>query len=235
VTPTDADLRGYLLGVLPDHASERIEQAYFARDEMFETVAAAERDLIDDYLAARLSPPERSRFETRYLASPRHRQRVAIARALRARRATLPRGRHWAPWALAAALAVGLVGVVWRLQAPAWGPAPIVAVTLPAVAVRGEGATPTAEVADDATLVELRLERGDAGPCAAPEIAVRTVEGAEVWRGPAVAEPVSGVPFAAVARVPAPRLPGGDYVALLTCGPGSETALQRSTFRVVRR
>jgi len=239
--PTDAELRGYLLGEASDDASEGIERAYLAREEALETVAEAERALIDDCLSGRLAPEARALFETRYLASPRHRQRVAIARALRGRSAAAMRGSRWvpwAPWALAAALAVGLLGVVWRLQAPAGGQPVVIAVTLPAVVVRGEGETPTVTVADDAAMIELRLERADAEPCAAPTVTVRTVEGREVWRGPGARETggTGGAsPFVAVVRVPARQLPDGDYVALLTCGPAYETPLQRSSFRVVRR
>jgi len=232
--PTDADLRGYLLGELPDHAAESIERSYFARDEMLEAVAEAEREMIEDYLAGRLAPDIRTGFETRYLASPIHRQRLAIARALRGKRAgTTHAGRRatWVPWALAAALAVGVLGVVWRLQGPTGGPAPIVALTIPAVAVRGEGALPTATVADEAATVELRIEHADAGPCAAPEIAVRTVEGDTVWGGPAE----GGSSLVTIARVPARKLPDGDYVVLVTCGDPPGTPLQRSAFRIVRR
>jgi len=87
-------------------------------------------------------------------------------------------------------------------------------------------------------MVELRLERAGAGTCAAMVAAVRTVEGHEVWRGqvaPAPGEARGVSPLDALARIPAPRLPDGDYVVLLMCGGSRSFAPQRYFFRVLRR
>ena len=72
----DAALRRYLLGLLPEAEAEPLEEAYFARPEVLETLRGVEDDLLDDYAAGRLSPGEKGAFEGRYLASPRLRDRV---------------------------------------------------------------------------------------------------------------------------------------------------------------
>ena len=78
------ELRRYLLGDLADEAAAAVEQNYFARPDMLDRVWAAEYELVDDYVADRLTPDERSRFERHYLSTPEHRARVAVARELRA-------------------------------------------------------------------------------------------------------------------------------------------------------
>jgi hypothetical protein len=77
-----AELRRYLLGDLPEDRMASLEQDYFARQDTLDRVAAVEDDLIDGYLAGRLTREELSRFERHYLASPVHRARVAIAREI---------------------------------------------------------------------------------------------------------------------------------------------------------
>ena len=72
----------YLLGELPESEQEALEQQFFADQEKFEQVWAAENELIDRYVRGRLSQPERTRFEQHYLATPKHRERVAFAKTL---------------------------------------------------------------------------------------------------------------------------------------------------------
>jgi hypothetical protein len=97
----------------------------------------------------------------------------------------------------------------------------VVTVTLPLVQVRGEGEVPAARIDDDTETVALLLDRGEAEP--PYEIALRTVEGQELWRGRAA----EGVP---TARIPAAGLPAGDYVVVLE----SSTGPQRYYLRVQR-
>ena len=72
----------YLLGSLSEPQSEALEAECFADKEMFEQVAAAETDLIDDYLRGKLSPGDHEQFVRHFLASPRRRERVQAARIL---------------------------------------------------------------------------------------------------------------------------------------------------------
>ena len=122
----DAALRRYLLGLLPEAEAEPLEDAYFARPEVLETLRGVEDDLLDDYAAGRLSPGEKGAFEGRYLASPRLRDRVVAARALRLASADRLPARmaivRAKPWVARLAIAAGVllaVGALWR-----WPPRP---------------------------------------------------------------------------------------------------------------
>ncbi|PYQ14051.1 MAG: hypothetical protein DMF80_13425 [Acidobacteria bacterium] len=122
----DAALRRYLLGLLPEAEAEPLEEAYFARPEVLETLRGVEDDLLDDYAAGRLSPGEKGAFEGRYLASPRLRDRVVAARALRLASADRLPARmaivRAKPWVARLAIAAGVllaVGALWR-----WPPRP---------------------------------------------------------------------------------------------------------------
>jgi hypothetical protein len=81
-TEQDERIARYLLGDLPETEQVAIEREYFADQEKFEEVWAAENDLVDRYVRGRLSRGERELFERNYLQSPRHRERVATARKL---------------------------------------------------------------------------------------------------------------------------------------------------------
>lgn len=72
----------YLLGDLSEAEQTALELKYFADDERFEEVWAAENELIDAYVRNRMSRRERELFERNYLKSPGHRERVAFARTL---------------------------------------------------------------------------------------------------------------------------------------------------------
>src|SRR5215470_4869608 len=72
----------YLLGDLPESEQAAVEQEYFADQEKFEEVWAAENELVDRYVRGRLPRGERELFERNYLQSPKHRDRVALARKL---------------------------------------------------------------------------------------------------------------------------------------------------------
>lgn len=77
--------RRYLLGLLPEQEQVALEEQYLADQDAADRVAAAEDDLIEDYLADRLAGVERERFEQGYLSAPHHRIRVETVRRLQAR------------------------------------------------------------------------------------------------------------------------------------------------------
>jgi hypothetical protein len=78
----DAELRRYLLGELLEPEQTAIDAELWAHGDATALLGAAEDDLIDDYVAGRLAPDERSRFEGFFLSSPRRKQRLAFARSL---------------------------------------------------------------------------------------------------------------------------------------------------------
>lgn len=234
-------LRRYLLGEAAESDAERLERDYFAREEALEAVAEAEEDLIDDYLTMRLAPAARQRFESHYLASPVHRKRVAFVRGLRARsvRSARPRNVWLAPvMSLAAALVVALMGGWFWQRGMAPGAGSTATVTLPAILLRDGGATPEARLGAATITLVVRFEAGTLPAPPPLDAVIRTVEGAEVWRGPAVPiEATAGQvpPLLASTDVPASALATGDYVVVLfTRAGGDPRELQRSALRVVR-
>lgn len=252
-------LRRYVLGAATDEESAALEREYVERASALDRVAAVEDDLIDDYLLERLAQDERHMFETRYLASPRHRMRVAVVRRLHAsssagsrerRRATL----HWWPALAVAATLVALVAAgVWFTPSidstppgaapstPAGGTEPrgtqppaapaTVALLLSPIAVRAGGEPPTLVIPAGTEVVALLLE-GEAGEPAVERgrAVVRTVAGDEVWRGPAT--PAAGAPPQALARLelPAGRLPPDDYIVELFDAGGSGGEVERHRY-----
>lgn len=74
----------YLLGGASEAERERIEAEFFADEDAFQEMLAAEDDLIDDYARGDLSADERKQFEGRFLTSSEGRERVHFARAFAA-------------------------------------------------------------------------------------------------------------------------------------------------------
>ena len=72
----------YLLGVLPEEESSRLEERYFADDKLFEEIELQEDELIDAYIREGLSNSDRKLFEQRMNRSKQLRDRVAFARVL---------------------------------------------------------------------------------------------------------------------------------------------------------
>ena len=78
-------LTRYLLGELSDDERTAFEEHYVADPSIFDEVAKAESDLVDDYVRGNLAREVRERFERVYLAHPQRRQRVKFAEALQTR------------------------------------------------------------------------------------------------------------------------------------------------------
>lgn len=90
--------RRYLLRDVTDEESLTIEREYFESEDALEAIAAAEDDLIEDYLDDALTLEDRRKFEREYLATAGHRRRVETIRQLR--NTAMPSG-HAARWRLA--------------------------------------------------------------------------------------------------------------------------------------
>ena len=72
----------YLLGRLPEAEQGRMEERLFTEDGLDEELLATADDLIHAYVSGSLSDEDRRRFETHFLAQPRHRERLAFIRDL---------------------------------------------------------------------------------------------------------------------------------------------------------
>lgn len=76
----EKQMERYLLGLLPEDKASGLEERGLADYDFFERLLVVENRLIDDYLAAQLSPPDRAQFEQHFLSSPKRRERVEFAR-----------------------------------------------------------------------------------------------------------------------------------------------------------
>lgn len=179
----------YLLGELPEVQAQALEEAALEHQAHFEALRASEGELVDAYLAGRLSAARAAKVEALCRASEQWRSQVATARALRARAKQHPaeaapgslRSRFSGrlPFAFASALAVA--GAVALL---AWPRGTVdVERSLRPVSVRaGDDARP---LPVPRNLGVLKLELGLEGepPRASWEVVVTGPSG-EVWRGP---------------------------------------------------
>ncbi len=268
--------RRYLLGQMSEEETASLEAEYFADGEALERVWEVENDLVDAFVADELAPDDRTAFETHYLASPLHRDRVATARVLRAAtlRTAAPRRRvpAWSVWLpLAAGLVLLLTWWAWprrtaptptiaRAEAtptPAATAAPspaastsppktsVAAFALSPLLMRSGQPAPVLRVAPGTDELKLTLEgerpEGVASDARLPFV-VKTVEGETVARGYVV----PGADVLGVARVPADRVPPGDYILavrpsdkegrLLTAREGADDVpLRQYFFRVIAR
>lgn len=78
----EAVIGQYLLGDLPEDQQIEIEDRAFEDTEFLAAITAVENDLIDEYVRGELSPADRTKFESRFLASAARRKRVEFAKAL---------------------------------------------------------------------------------------------------------------------------------------------------------
>jgi hypothetical protein len=79
---SDEYLVRYILGLLPESETERLDEASIADDEMAERLRIVEDDLIDAYVRGNLEGETLERFEAYYLASPARREHVRFAASL---------------------------------------------------------------------------------------------------------------------------------------------------------
>jgi hypothetical protein len=76
----DQQLVRYLLGLLSERETERLDAASIEEDEVASRLVTVENDLVDAYVSGTLEPEIRERFEALYLATPLRRENVAFAR-----------------------------------------------------------------------------------------------------------------------------------------------------------
>ena len=94
----DEELIRYVLGLLPDEATERLDEASIADDEVAARLHSVETDLVDSYVRGQLVGATLDRFESYYLMSPWRRESVrAATRFVRALDRAVPRdeGLTW--------------------------------------------------------------------------------------------------------------------------------------------
>ena len=76
----DQHLVRYLLGLLPEDQTERLDEASIVDDGLAARLRSVEEDLVDSYVGGTIDDRILTRFESYYLASPRRREKVRFAR-----------------------------------------------------------------------------------------------------------------------------------------------------------
>jgi hypothetical protein len=113
------DLTRYLLGLLPEEETDRLDELSVVDDGLAGQLGVAETQLVDAYLRGALPGDLRARFESHYLLSPARRGKVAFARrflgAVDAAVSRTPDPPHPTAWPLA-------VGAALRLGAGSLAP-----------------------------------------------------------------------------------------------------------------
>ncbi len=195
-----SEIRRYLLGQLDEREREAVEARLFAEAEFLELVEAEEEELLDQYVAGRLTAEERKAWESYRAARRDLVRREPFARALRKR---LRRGVEWWRWAAAVA-ALLVAGWFWFQPARE----NVMAVALTAGTLRGSEAAQVVRIAPGVTGLAV-----DFGNREAVRWQLRAVDGGQV---------AAGELRGGVARVP--LLPPGDYVATVSDARGEELA-----------
>ena len=165
----DEELERYVLGLLPDEATERLDEASIADDEVAARLRNVETDLLDSYIRGQLAGPTLERFEAYYLMSPRRREKLRVAaRFVRALDRSVPRERmRWneriarpirvAGFVAAAALVVVVSGVIFSPPVrPLDKPAPATSST--------RAVSPPAQVVEQPVPGERAAAEAAAGP-----------------------------------------------------------------------
>jgi hypothetical protein len=80
--PNDEQLELYVLGLLGEEDTDRLDEASIADDDVAARLRIVENDLIDSYVRGTLERPALERFESYYLSSPRRRANVSFAAKL---------------------------------------------------------------------------------------------------------------------------------------------------------
>lgn len=80
--PDDRELESYLLGLLPEEDTERLDELSIVDDEIASRLRLVEDDLVDAYVSGELAGDMKARFESVYVLTERRRQKVRFARTL---------------------------------------------------------------------------------------------------------------------------------------------------------
>ena len=165
-----AEVRPWLLGLLSEQESRSLEERLITDSGLYEEVFIVEEELIDDYIAGRLSTDERTAFESYFMNSPERQEQFRIANALRVyigdakkTESSTEVRRRWpfAAMSLAAA-AVVIAALVW-LQPGGIGKSYSVVLT-PGGPTRDSSTAPqriTIPPDTDTLELELKLTRND--------------------------------------------------------------------------
>lgn len=80
--PEESMMQQYLLGQLSETEAERLENRFAEDETALAQTLAVEDDLVDRYVAGKMSAHERKNFEQNYAVTPEKQNKIANARAL---------------------------------------------------------------------------------------------------------------------------------------------------------
>ena len=217
-------VRQYLLGELPADEAERLEAEYFANDDRFAELLEAEDDLIEAYLSNALTAGDRSKFEQRFLSTPRGRQKVALLESLE----QSPNRRAWETFALAAAIALAILGgALWfvardrhavppKIEVRPSKPVPAVPhipVTL-AAAERGSAPTSRVVLPPRDSVVDATLILPTAAHAKSYTVSLQSVDGRPLWSMAGVTPSGNAI----AVEIPSRVLEPGTFVISVSAG-----------------
>ena len=81
-TDIQAEIRQFLLGTPSEDARRTLEERLMTEEGFMEELTLAEGELIDDYVAERLSAAERAEFERHFLSTEERRQQLRFTQSL---------------------------------------------------------------------------------------------------------------------------------------------------------
>lgn len=178
----ERELRDFVLQKLADEDRERLEEALFSDDELFESLVEAEYEVIDEWARGTLSPQQKREVELVIGGSARGAEKLRFARTLvnRAEHARVVpidgfrrRSATWVPIAAAAGVAAVVAGL-W-FAAPRTAPdAPEarIAEGRPAVERRAPVASAPVVVAESETVTPEVSTPSSPAPAQEPRIAI---------------------------------------------------------------
>jgi anti-sigma factor RsiW len=248
-------IREYLLGSLPDAASEEFETHLFASDELLREVAEEQDALIDDYLSGDLSAEQQRSFRARVEQSSTLAHQVALhRRMLRALERQPARSYAMRPWLWAGAVGAAIAAVVFGFFPHRTQPAEVRIATvahdaplprrnapeakpdavffLSSGVTRGANSLPLLKIPATATLIELQVEL-PADSETLRQWQLTDLDG-RMPAPVAVSETKHvGAEYYVAVRLTAEALPNGDHALRLRGMPTGSPVLMRS-FRVLR-
>jgi hypothetical protein len=173
-------IRQYLLGQLTPELQQKVEERLLVEADLLEELEVDEDELIDEYLAGKLSTAERDSFERHFMATAEREQKLRFAGTLK--RYVTASAKHdisappvssavwnrqnWALRAIAAVVVVGIMaGVLWVYRNRTFSPPTFSTITLTIGSNnRAEGVRPIVvklPLPADALRIVLKLPEGE--------------------------------------------------------------------------
>lgn len=232
------DLRLYLLGLMSAEERQAVEERIITDQSDYDEVLIVEEELMDDYLANKLSETEREAFNTHFIDPPERQGDLRFAQAFKtyirdnhadvAEPATTstnpaPKPNFFAGWfpvprfglAVAVVLLIGVLSWIGYRSLNPRGPSQVIAVTLSgAPVIREGGSVQTVTLPDGDVSVQFSLQVPPA-PFENYQAVLHNADGNVLLTSEKSKRPPANADQKIVVNVPAGFLPNGDYQFVL--------------------